>query len=141
MPEPMPEGALIVDETGAQRLVGFVVDLGPGDGRARCRLDIGPQHLNRHGVLHGGLSATLLDAASGFTASLALDPRAETPVLTVALDTQYQKPARSGRVTAEGRLTGGGRSLMFVAADLTDEEGRLIASSTGIFKRIEGTAP
>ena len=136
MPDTAAEGGLVRDETGAQRLVGFVVDLGAGDGRARCWLDLGPQHLNRHGVLHGGISATLLDAASGFTASLSVDPRAEALFLTVALDAQFVSPARSGRVTATGRVTGGGRSLLFVAAELRAEEGALVASSTGVFKRV-----
>ena len=144
MPFPQPEGphegSLIVDETGAQRLVGFVVDIGGGDGRARCWLDLGPQHLNRMGVLHGGIATTLLDAASGFTASLSADPMARAPFLTVALDTQFVAPARSGRVTATGRVTGGGRSLLFLAADLLDEEDALVASSTGVFKRVREPA-
>ena len=134
------DGSLIRDETGAQRLIGFVVDLGGGDGRARCWLDVGPQHLNRHGVLHGGISTTLLDAASGFTASLSVDPKAEALFLTVTLDTQFVAPAREGRVTATGRVTGGGRRLVFVAADLLDEAGGLVASSAGVFKRVGGRA-
>lgn len=134
----MADGGLIRDETGAQRLIGFVVDLRAGDGRARCWLDIGPQHLNRHAVLHGGVSATLLDAASGFTASLSADPKAETLFLTVTLDTQFVSPAREGRVTATGRVTGGGRRLVFVAAELVDEAGALVATSSGVFKRAGG---
>lgn len=133
----MADGGLIRDETGAQRLIGFVVDLRGDDGRARCWLDVGPKHLNRHGVLHGGVSTTLLDAASGFTASLSVDPAAAALFLTVTLDTQFLSPARAGRVTATGRVTGGGRRLVFVAADLVDEAGALVASSTGVFKRAE----
>ena len=136
----MADGGLITDETGAQRLIGFVVDLRGGDGGARAWLDLGPQHLNRHGVLHGGITATLLDAASGFTASLSADPEGRILFLTVALDTQFVAPARSGRVTATGRVTGGGRSLVFVAAEARAEDGTLIATSTGIFKRT-ATAP
>ena len=130
-----PREGLVVGETGAQRLLGFVVDVGGGDGRARAWLDLGPQHLNRHGVLHGGIAATLLDVASGFTASLSADSQAGALFLTVALDTQFVAPARSGRVTATARVTGGGRSLLFVAAELTGEDGTLIAASTGVFKR------
>lgn len=126
--------ALVEGETGAQRLIGFVVDLSDG-ASARCWLDVDERHLNRHGVLHGGISTTLLDVASGFTVSLAHDPTGRQPVQTVTLDAQFVAPARSGRVTAAARITGGGRSLSFVAADLTDEAGRLVASSTGVFKR------
>ncbi len=136
MLSPSPEG-LILEETGAQRLIGFVVDLrGGGEGRARCWLDLGPQHLNRMGVLHGGISTVLLDAASGFTASLSASADASAPFLTVTLDTHYLSSAREGRVTALGRVTGGGRSLVFVDAELTDERGALVARSTGVFKRV-----
>ena len=136
----MREGTILRDESGAQRLVGFVVDLGGGDGCARCHLDLDARHLNRRGVLHGGIAATLLDAACGFTASLTVDARAGAPFLTIALDTQFVSPARGGRVTATGRVTGGGRSLLFLAGDLLDAEGTLIASATGVFKRVREAA-
>ena len=126
----------MLDETGAQRLIGFVVDLSAGDGRARCWLDLGPQHLNRTGVLHGGIATTLLDAASGFTASLSASADASAPFVTVTLDTHYVSAAREGRVTAVGRVSGGGRSLLFVDAELTDAGGVLVARSTGVFKRV-----
>ena len=135
-PDDAPPG-LVVDETGAQRLIGFVVDLGRGDGTARARLEVGERHLNRHGVLHGGIVATLLDAASGFAASLSADPQARTLFLTVTLDTQFVAPARPGPVEATGRVTGGGRRLLFVAADLRCGDGTLLAASTGVFKRAD----
>ena len=64
---------LIRDETGAQRLLGYTLDVGEGDGRARCRLVVDDRHLNRSGVLHGGIAAMLLDNACGATASLTVD--------------------------------------------------------------------
>ena len=132
---------LVMDGTGAQRLIGFVVDLRGGDGAARCHLDVDARHLNRHGVLHGGITATLLDAATGFAASLSVDPQARTLFLTVALDTHFLAPAREGRVTATGRVTGGGRRLLFAAGELRDASGGLIATATGVFKRAEARPP
>ena len=74
---------LIRDETGTQTLVGYVVDTSdPAHGR--CYLDLGPQHLNRHGVLHGGIAATLLDNACGMTGSLSVDPTGMNPFLTIS---------------------------------------------------------
>lgn len=112
---------LIRDETGTQRLVGYVLDVGQPDRRARCILDMDERHLNRHGVLHGGIAATLLDNASGATASLTVDPAGRAPFLTISLDTQFIAPARAGRVTAIAEVTGGGRSLLFIAARLEHE--------------------
>ncbi|WP_235190163.1 PaaI family thioesterase [Sulfitobacter mediterraneus] len=128
---------LIRDETGTQTLIGYVVDVGGQDGQGRCWLDIGPQHTNRHGVLHGGIATALLDNASGTTGSLTVDATGKAPFLTVTLTTQFVAPVGIGkRVTATGRVTGGGRSILYIAADLVDEDGRLIASSTGVFKRV-----
>ncbi|MFW2589431.1 PaaI family thioesterase [Sagittula sp. SSi028] len=126
----------IRDETGAQTSLGYVLEVGHADGGARCMLDVSNKHSNRHNVLHGGIAATMLDNAMGATASLTVDPSGRTPFLTVSMTTQFLAPAFAGkRVTATGRVTGGGRSLLFLAAQLVDEDDRLIATATGVFKR------
>lgn len=134
MTEP-DESQLIRDETGTQSLVGYVVDVSDGV-RGRCYLDVGPQHTNRHNVLHGGIAACLLDNASGTTGSLTVDPSGKAPFLTVSMTMQFIAPGRPGRVNAVGRVTGGGRSLLYISAELTHEDGTLIATSTGVFKRV-----
>ena len=138
MPSPQPkDDHLIRDETGTQTLIGYVVDVSDPDGSGRCWLDIGPQHTNRHRVLHGGIAAAVLDNASGTTGSLTVDATGRAPFLTISLTTQFVAPAHEGhRVTATGRVTGGGRSLKYISAELVDDEGRLIATSTGVFKRV-----
>ena len=50
---------LIENETGTQRLIGYRLDVGQPDRRARCRLVLDDRHTNRHGVLHGGIAAHL----------------------------------------------------------------------------------
>lgn len=128
---------LIENETGAQRTLGYVLDVGQGDGRARCYLDLTEAHMNRHGVLHGGIAGMLLDNAMGATGSLTVDDSGRAPFLTISLNTQFLAPARAGtRVTATGRVTGGGRSLLFIAAELVDGDGTVIATATGVFKRV-----
>lgn len=136
MPLPLPDPAhLIRDETGTQTLIGYVVDVSdPKHGR--CWLDIGPQHTNRHGVLHGGIASCLLDNASGTTGSLTVDPSGKAPFLTISLTTQFVGPGREGPVVATGTVTGGGRSLLYIEAKLVHEDGTLIATSTGVFKRV-----
>ncbi|WP_306133158.1 PaaI family thioesterase [Roseivivax marinus] len=127
----------IRDETGAQRGLGYVIDVGRGDGSARCWLDVTSHHTNRHGVLHGGIASLLLDSAMGATGSLSVDPEGRAPFLTVSLTTQFLAPARDGtRVTATGRITGGGRSLLFIAGELVADDGTTIATASGVFKRV-----
>lgn len=126
----------IRNETGTQRLVGYVIEVGAQDGRARCWLDLDERHLNRHNVLHGGIATMLLDSASGATGSMTIDPGGLAPFLSVTLNVQFVAPGRPGRVTAVGRITGGGRSLKYISAELHHEDGTLIATSTGVFKPV-----
>lgn len=137
MPSPQPEqnAGFIYNETGTQRLVGYVVDV-RDRAHGRCYLDVTDDHLNRHGVLHGGIAVTLLDNACGTTGSLSVDETGKAPFLTVSMNTQYVSSGRPGRMTATGTITGGGRSLLFIAAELRHEDGTLVASSTGVFKRV-----
>lgn len=134
---PVPRG-LIEAETGTQALVGYVVDTGQDDRRARAWLEIGPQHTNRVGMLHGGLISMLLDAACGFTASMMLgDGSDRTPLVTVSLTVNFVQGARVGQtVTAIGAPAGSGRKIAHVTGEIRDDEGRLIATCTSVFRKI-----
>lgn len=127
---------IIKDETGAQTLLGYVVDLNSQDGVGRCVLDIGAQHGNRHGALHGGIIACLLDNAMGYGASVSVSADGASKFLTVSMTTQFLASAKEGRVVASGWVTGGGRSVLFAQGELHDDTGRLLATATGVYKRI-----
>ncbi|MFV0302141.1 MAG: PaaI family thioesterase [Paracoccus sp. (in: a-proteobacteria)] len=125
----------IRDETGTQRLLGYMLDVGRGDGRARCGIEIGPQHLNRQGILHGGIAASVLDSAMGTTASLSVDASGRQPFTTLSLTVSFLAPGRPGGAVAEGRITGGGRKTLFIEGVLTHEDGTIIARAQGVFKQ------
>ena len=127
---------LIIGETGAQRLIGWVTDVGQPDGRARLYLDVGEQHTNRHGVMHGGIIAMMLDSACGYTGSMHVDPETLPQMLSVSFTTQFLAPAEKGKVTASAQVTGGGKRTLFIAGELHDAGGRLIATSTGVYKQV-----
>ena len=129
---------IIRDETGAQRLLGYVVDISEQDGKGRCVLDIGPQHGNRHGGLHGGIIACMLDNAMGYAAALSADPKGQTKFLTISMSTQFIGAVKEGRIVATGTVTGGGRKIVFVDGELRGEDGRLLATASGAFKRVPG---
>ena len=127
---------IIKDETGAQTLLGYVVDLSSQNGVGRCVLDIGAQHGNRHGALHGGIIACLLDNAMGYGASVSVSADGASKFLTVSMTTQFLASAKEGRVVASGWVTGGGCSVLFAQGELHDDTGRLLATATGVYKRI-----
>ena len=127
-----------IDDPGCQQLVGYLTEMDQRDGSCQVTLDLMPQHLNRHGILHGGIVAMLLDVVCGNTASAFFDRETHPPLVTVSLNTTYVAAAQGGRVTATAQASGGGRSLAFVNGELRGDDGTLLASATGIFKRIRG---
>ncbi|MCA0928407.1 PaaI family thioesterase [Ruegeria profundi] len=120
------------DESAAQSFVGYESSVF-GQGSGICALNIGPQHLNRVNVLHGGFVAMLLDNGCGLAVrNDSGDP--DRAVLTMSLSVNYIAPARSGRVVATGNVTGGGKSTKFASAELRTEDGTLLATASGVFK-------
>lgn len=136
MPSVPPDSAkrtLVAPTSGAHLLIGYDVDLCAGDGTARVTLDVLPKHLNRNETLHGGIIAMLLDASAGFAASQAHGDEL-SPVLTVALNTQFLASARQGQVVATGSVKRAGRSICYADAELRDVHGTLLATGNGVFK-------
>jgi uncharacterized protein (TIGR00369 family) len=122
-------------ESDAQKLIGYELEA-EADTFGLCHLDVGPQHLNTQGIVHGGIISVLLDTASGVTTRLSIDPATLPPVMTVSLTVNYLAPVRLGRITARGKVTGGGRKMIFAEATLTNAAGDVLATSSGVFKRI-----
>jgi len=125
----------IRNETGAQRMVGYVITI--NDGAARVSLEIGENHGNRHGVLHGGFISLLLDNAMGVTSSLTASPDGRQPFLTVSMNVNFIAAARVGEVVhATASVIGGGKRLLFLQAELRKADGSLVATATGTFKQV-----
>jgi len=132
-PDPIRE----INDPGCQQLVGYRTQMDTRDGSCQVTLDLKPQHLNRIGVLHGGIVAMLLDVVCGNTASAYFDRTEHPSVVTVSLNITYITAARAGRVTATAQASGGGRSLAYVNGELRGEDGALMTTATGVFKRIK----
>ena len=111
------------------RLVRWEADL------AEVVLEVGPQHLNRSGALHGGVLCTLIDAACGYSGVFLDVPGRRRRAFTLSLNTQFITAVSTGaRLLCRARRTGGGRSVFFTAAEVVDEAGRLVARGDGVFK-------
>ncbi|WP_375263642.1 PaaI family thioesterase [Palleronia sp.] len=130
-------GPVLKDETGTQRALGYVLDLGGETARATMTVD--ERHTNRTDRLHGGLVTLLLDSAMGGTASLAIDPDGMHPVVTLSLTTNYVASGALGdELVATARIQGGGRKVKYVDGTLKTADGRIIATATGVFKSVAG---
>lgn len=121
-----------VDGSGASDLVGYRSYL-PGENGGACSLEIGPQHLNRLGILHGGFVSMLLDNGCGIAVRNAVGD-VDAVVVTVSMAINFIDSASEGLVTTTGHVTGGGRSTKFAEAELRDATGRLLATATATFR-------
>jgi len=101
---------------------------------ARVELPLTPVLMNRQGLPHGGMHATLLDTAMGFAGCYTGDPERAQMALTLSLTVNYLGQARGALLIADARRTGGGKSTYFAEATVRDETGGLIATGTGVFR-------
>ena len=101
------------------------------DGVAVVTIDMRPDLLNNHGGGHGGVVMSLLDSAMANAALSKVDYSRE--VVTIDIHVAFMKPA-TGRLTATGRATGGGRKVCFCEAEITNEAGEVTAKSMGTFR-------
>ncbi len=100
-------------------------------GRVVAEVEVREGHWNSFGLVHGGLTMTLLDACLGAAARLS-DPQAPT-VVTVDLHVSFAGPAR-GRISGEGRVLRRAGGLIFCEGEARGESGELVAKAVGIFK-------
>ena len=117
------------------RLIGFTmasVELG----RVVMEMEVGPQHANPMGTLHGGILCDLADAAMGMAYASSLD-EGET-FTTLELKINFLKPVRTGRLTATGRLVKGGRTVGLVECDVHDNKDRLVARASSTCMTLRG---
>ncbi len=102
---------------------------------AGTRLTASARHMNRSGRLHGGVLATVIDAACGFAGCYQAPPGQGRRAMTLALNTQYIGPVPVGtRLTASARRSGGGRRIFFSTCEVCDQDGRLVATGSATYR-------
>lgn len=124
-----------INHPPAALLLGFRwVDVGPG--WAVCELKASKEHENLMGSLHGGIFASLADAAmGGAMGSTLLDDEAHT---TLELKINFLKPVWNSDLTARGKIIKRGRTISLAEAEIYDQKGHLVAKSTGTFMALNG---
>lgn len=105
------------------------------EGECIWELEILPHHLNSQGSLHGGVIATLLDVACGYSGYLPDLDGCEARAATLSLTVHYMAKATQGTLKAKGRRKGGGMKTFFAEAELyNSEDNSIVASATGCFR-------
>ncbi len=86
------------------------------------------------GVLHGGVTATLMDTAMAFAVITRLEEgeRASTVDLTV----HYLRPHTEGTFTCTAKIVRAGKRIFTVSADVVNEQGKLIATAVSTYTKV-----
>ena len=94
----------------------------------------------QHGLLHGGVLASLADVACGY-AALSMMP-ADREVLTVEFKVNFLKPAKTERLVAIGQVLHSGRTLTVCEGTVFDEtRTRVIARMMTTMMSVESPKP
>lgn len=96
-------------------------------GHCVLELDVEDRHLNRAGVVHGGVISTLIDAVTSHAGNYAADPATRRRSVTISMSLQFVSEAKPGRLRAVGTRTGGGKRVFFARGEIFAEDGTLIA--------------
>jgi uncharacterized protein (TIGR00369 family) len=105
-----------------------------GPEHALLRLQIAPQHLNRSGVVHGGVYAVLADAACGLAGCWSDDAARPRKSFTLSLTTSFLGTATAGCLLARGSLRRRGQRIYFSTVEITDDAGGLLTLGEGSFR-------
>jgi len=101
-------------------------------GHVVVRLPIAAHHLNRSGIVHGGIYTVLCDTAGGLAGCYADPGEPRVFAYTVSLTTNFVGKAASGCLRAEGRVERSGRQIYFSNVQVHSDEG-LVALGQGSF--------
>ena len=107
------------------------------EGRAVVSLRAEERHLNPNGTVHGGVVYTLVDVSMAEALKTMIEGD-ERPV-TIEIKVNYLEPGRPGTLTSTARVRKGGKRLIIVEAEVTQEDdGEVVALATGTYTRVDG---
>jgi uncharacterized protein (TIGR00369 family) len=107
------------------------------DGKAVTDVELAPHHMNRLQSAHGGVIATLLDTAMVGAARAAATP--DSRLATLEMKTSFMRPGK-GKLRCEAGCVHASGTLAFCEADIRDVAGKLIATGSGTYRYVVGSA-
>lgn len=123
---------------GFHRLVGYEVEEWAA-GRAVVALDLDSRHVNRSGVMHGGVMTTIMDIAGGYAGCYGGESGEARRAVTLSLTTSFLGQAQTGKVRAIGTVRGGGQRIFASSIEVLDADGNVLAIGEGTFRYRRGS--
>ena len=126
-PAPLSRDKLnkLMTETSFNATLGFKVVRVWKDG-ITMEVQVRPELTNIFGTLHGGVTATLVDAAAGVALFGQLG--GQRAITTVEMKVNYLNPAGQGKVRARSRFIKLGKTLAVISVDVHDAHNRPVAT-------------
>ena len=100
-------------------------------GRCCFTLRVRREHMNPHGVVHGGVVYSLVDYAMGGALTSRLEPGERCATLEVKIN--YLAPVSEGTLRAEARVVERTKRIGVLEGRVHDHRDQLVALATGSF--------
>ena len=115
------------------RLIGMeLVDIRLGE--ADVKIAIRDDLRQPYGILHGGVTASLIDTAMAFAVRTHLQDHQITT--SVDLTVHYLRPHSQGEIVCTARVVRPGKRVFTVSADVVNEDGKLIATGISTYMKV-----
>lgn len=122
-----------LNELPFARLLGMrLTDIRPNE--ATIEIEMRDDLRQPSGVLHGGVTATLIDTAMAFAVRTYLEDT--EPTATIDLTVHFLRPMVSGKAVCIARVIRPGKRIFTVSADVHNDEGKVIATGLSTYTRI-----
>jgi uncharacterized protein (TIGR00369 family) len=105
-----------------------LISVSPEEGTIEVAFDASEAFLNPAGFIQGGFLAAMLDDTMGPALVAGLSPGDFAP--TTDLHVQFLRPVRPGRLIGRGRVVRRGKDVGFLAGELLDGKGTVVAVAT-----------
>lgn len=125
--------ARVLDENLFSRMIGMkLVDMRSGE--ATIRVEMSDELRQPHGLLHGGVTAALIDTAMAFAVITKLSESEKAS--TVDLSVHYIRPHTEGAFSSTAKVIRAGKRIITLSADVFNEQGKLIATSLATYTKV-----
>ena len=97
-------------------------------GESYLELEVQEKHFQPYGIVHGGVCASILDAAAFWAIYAGFEE--VVGLTTVEMKINYLAPVSEGRLIAKGRCIKAGKTICLGDAVIHDDKDRLVAHGT-----------
>ena len=125
--------AASMERNAFAKLIGMkLIDLQPS--QSTVQIEMRDELRQPHGILHGGVTATLVDTAMAYAVITCLSE--EEKASTVDLTVHYLRPHSEGAFKCTAKVVRAGRKVFTVSADVFNQQGKLFATAISTYMKV-----